>query len=75
MPKVTEIVNMSGNNWNMDEALHCIEGKMRLAVQYVNGAATPQARAESLARLRLMAETLGRLANRMEQPPQELRAE
>ncbi|WP_420238237.1 hypothetical protein ACOBR2_01100 [Telmatobacter bradus] len=68
-------MNTPENNWNMDEALRCIEGKMRLAVQYVHGAETPQMQADSLARLRLMAETLGRLANRMEQPPQELRAE
>ena len=51
----------------IEEAVELIEMELRHAVAYVNDAVVPQVRKESISAMRSLAETLQRLADRVEQ--------
>lgn len=50
----------------IEEAIELIEMELRHAVAYVNDAVVPQVRKESISAMRSMAETLQKLADRVE---------
>lgn len=50
----------------IEEAIELIEMELRHAVAYVNDAVVPQVRKESISAMRAMAETLQKLADRVE---------
>jgi translation elongation factor EF-Tu-like GTPase len=50
----------------IEEAVELIEMELRHAVSYVNDAVVPQVRKESISAMRSVAETLQRLADRVE---------
>jgi hypothetical protein len=50
----------------IEEAVELIEMELRHAVAYVNDAVVPQVRKESISAMRALAETLQKLADRVE---------
>ncbi|MGA8041554.1 MAG: hypothetical protein WCA37_02005 [Terracidiphilus sp.] len=52
----------------IEEAIELIEMELRHAVAYMNDAVVPQVRTESITAMRKLAESLQKLADRMEQP-------
>ena len=57
-----------GTARRIEEAMELIEMELRHAVAYINDAVIPEVRRESIAAMRRVAETLQKLADRMEQP-------
>ncbi len=53
----------------IEEAVELIEMELRHAVAYVNDAVVPQVRKESISAMRSLAETLQKLADRVEHGP------
>jgi hypothetical protein len=53
----------------IEEAVELIEMELRHAVAYVNDAVVPQVRRESISAMRTLADTLQKLADRVEQGP------
>jgi hypothetical protein len=51
----------------IEEAVELIEMELRHAVAYVNDAVVPQVRKESITAMRTLADTLRKLADRVEQ--------
>jgi hypothetical protein len=51
----------------IEEAVELIEMELRHAVAYVNDAVVPQVRKESISAMRALADTLQKLADRVEQ--------
>ena len=51
----------------IEEAVELIEMELRHAVAYVNDAVVPQVRKESISAMRTLADTLQKLADRVEQ--------
>lgn len=58
----------SGVGRRIEEAIELIEMELRHAVAYMNDAVVPQVRTESITAMRKLAESLQKLADRMEQP-------
>lgn len=58
----------AGVGHRIEEAVELIEWELRHAIAYVNDAVVPEVRKESIAAMRTIADTLRRLADRMEQP-------
>ena len=58
----------AGVGRRIEEAVELIEWELRHAIAYVNDAVVPEVRKESIAAMRTIADTLRRLADRMEQP-------
>ena len=56
-----------GVGQRIEEAVELIEMELRHAIAYVNDAVVPQVRSESISAMRKVAETLSRLADRMDQ--------
>lgn len=56
----------SGVGRRIEEAVELIEMELRHAVAYINDAVVPQVRKESISAMRAMAETLQKLADRVE---------
>lgn len=54
----------------IEEAIELIEIELRHAITYINDAVIPEVRRESITAMRRAAETLHKLADRMEKPPQ-----
>ncbi len=54
----------------IEEAIERIEREVHRAIGYINDAVIPEVRKESIAAMRRVAETLQKLADRMEQPRQ-----
>ncbi|MFP5226663.1 MAG: hypothetical protein ACLGXA_03470 [Acidobacteriota bacterium] len=52
----------------IEEAIELIELELRHAIAYMNDAVVPQVRTESITAMRKLAESLQKLADRMEQP-------
>ena len=52
---------------HFEEAINRFEDELQNAVQYMNDRVVPQVRKESIAAMRRMAETMGNLADRLEQ--------
>lgn len=52
----------------IEEAIELIEMELRHAIAYVNDAVVPQVRSESITAMRKLAESLQKLADRMDQP-------
>ena len=55
-----------GVGQRIEEAVELIEMELRHAIAYVNDAVVPQVRSESISAMRKVAETLSRLADRMD---------
>lgn len=53
----------------IEEAIELIEIELRHAITYINDAMIPEVRRESITAMRRVAETLQKLADRMEQRP------
>jgi hypothetical protein len=51
----------------IEEAVELIEMELKHAVAYVNDAVVPQVRKESITAMRMLADTLRKLADRVEQ--------
>ena len=51
----------------LEEAIELIEMELRHAVAYVNAEIVPQVRTESISALRNISDTLGKLADRLDQ--------
>ena len=51
----------------IEEAIELIEMELRHAIAYVNDAVVPQVRSESITAMRRLAESLQKLADRMDQ--------
>jgi hypothetical protein len=51
----------------IEEAIELIEMELRHAIAYVNDAVVPQVRSESITAMRKVAESLQKLADRMDQ--------
>ena len=51
----------------IEEAIELIEMELRHAIAYVNDAVVPQVRGESITAMRRLAESLQKLADRMDQ--------
>ncbi|MDE3149903.1 MAG: hypothetical protein KGL37_10590 [Acidobacteriota bacterium] len=60
----------SGVGQRIEEAIELIEWELRHAITYVNDAVVPEVRKESISAMRTVADTLCKLADRMEQPSQ-----
>ncbi len=58
-----------GAGWRIEEAMERIQGELRQAIAYVNDAVVPQVRRESISAMRTAAETLRKLADRIETHP------
>ncbi|HLY42568.1 MAG TPA: hypothetical protein VKR52_15235 [Terracidiphilus sp.] len=58
---------MGGVGQRIEEAVELIEMELRHAIAYVNDAVVPQVRRESITAMRNVADTLRRLADRIEQ--------
>lgn len=58
----------AGVGHRIEEAMELIEWELRHAIAYLNDAVVPEVRKESVAAMRTIADTLLRLADRMEQP-------
>ena len=56
-----------GVGQRIEEAVELIEMELRHAIAYVNDAVVPQVRSESISAMRKLADTLSRLADRMDQ--------
>ena len=56
-----------GVGQRIEEAVELIEMELRHAIAYVNDAVVPQVRSESISAMRKVAETLSKLADRMDQ--------
>ena len=55
-----------GPGRRIEEAMERIETELRQAIAYVNDAVVPQVRRESISAMRTMADTLHRLADRID---------
>jgi hypothetical protein len=55
-----------GAGRRFEDAIGRVEAELRNAVDYMNDRVVPQVRRESIAAMRRMAETLGKLADRVE---------
>ena len=53
--------------WRFEEAMNLFEDQLQNTVRYMNDRVVPHVRKESIAAMRRMAETLGNLAERLEQ--------
>ena len=58
-----------GPGRRIEEAVELIEMELRHAIAYVNDAVVPQVRRESISAMRTVAETLRKLADRIDQSP------
>ena len=56
-----------GVGQRIEEAIELIEMELRHAIAYVNDAVVPQVRSESIGAMRKLADTLSKLADRMDQ--------
>ncbi len=56
-----------GVDRRIEEAIELIEMELRHAIAYVNDAVVPQVRSESITAMRRLAESLQKLADRMDQ--------
>ena len=54
----------------IEEAIELIEMELRNSIAYINDAVIPEVRKESITAMRRVAETLHKLADRMEHPHQ-----
>lgn len=53
-----------------EEVIDRIEAEVKNAVEYMNDRVVPHVRRDSIAAMRRMAETLGKMADRMERAPE-----
>jgi hypothetical protein len=60
----------SGAGRRFEEVIERIETEVKNAVDYMNDRVVPHVRRDSIAAMRRMAETLGKLADRMERAPE-----
>jgi hypothetical protein len=60
----------SGAGRRFEEVIDRIETEVKNAVDYMNDRVVPHVRRDSIAAMRRMAETLGKLADRMERSPE-----
>jgi len=58
-----------GPGRRIEEAVELIEMELRHAIAYVNDAVVPQVRRESISAMRTVAETLRKLADRIDDSP------